>query len=252
MTPLKISIDKRNQDARPILQNNFQQLSPHHQTRQTWPNQQPKRLRVSRHSEERMIYNLTDLSPLPAPSLHSRAARRATSPSINTDKSLKDVQLPSESLNQRPAVLGLHQNAGVTKKSKRGRKSVLSTRARARHERGLEKAEAIVDRTATKVQKSKYSASKVETRKKTWDEINSAAGKVGKKGNNMFAGLEDQEEEDDEEEEDKKNGWVDVKELDDEMAEAEPVVAANKTGASSSSFSAPAAPPPVDEDEDIL
>lgn len=199
--------------------------------------------------------NLTDLPSFLAPSLHSRAARRATSPSINTDKSLKDVELPSESHNQRPAVLGLHQNAGVTKKSKRGRKSVLSTRARARHERGLEKAEAIVDRTATKVQKSKYSASKVETRKKTWDEINSAAGKIGKKGTNMFAGLEGGENGDDgdeEEEEDKKNGWEDVKELDDEMAEAEPVVGANKAGASSSDFPKPAAPPPVDEDEDIL
>lgn len=107
-----------------------------------------------------------------------------------------------------------------------------------------------MDRTATKVQKSKYSASKVETRKKNWDEINSAAGKVGKKGNNMFAGLEDQEEEN--EEEDKKNGWEDVKELDDEMAEAEPVVAVNKAGELSSSIHAPAAPPPVDEDEEIL
>lgn len=122
---------------------------------------------------------------------------------------------------------------------------MLSTRARARHERGLEKAEAIVDRTATKVQKSKYSASRVETRKKTWDEINSAAGKIGKKGNNMFAGLEQQGEEEEEEDEveDKKAGWEDVKELDDEMAEAEPEAAP---------LPAPAAPPPVDEDEDIL
>ncbi|KAJ4388823.1 hypothetical protein N0V93_006284 [Gnomoniopsis smithogilvyi] len=183
-----------------------------------------------------------------APSLHSRAARRATSPSINTDKSLKEVQPPSESLNQRPAVLGLHQNAGVTKKSKRGRKAVLSTRARARHERGLEKAEAIVDRTATKVQKSKYSASRVETRKKAWDEINAAAGKVGKKGTNMFAGLEEEEEDDD----NSKDHWEDVKELDDEMAEAEPVATTNKVNESSSAAAAPAASPPVDEDEEIL
>lgn len=99
-----------------------------------------------------------------------------------------------------------------------------------------------MDRTATKVQKSKYSASRVETRKKTWDEINSAAGKIGKKGNNMFAGLEEQQEEEDEEE-DKKAGWEDVKELDDEMAEPETEAA---------TLPAPAAPPPADEDEDIL
>ncbi|KAJ4414831.1 hypothetical protein N0V82_007678 [Gnomoniopsis sp. IMI 355080] len=181
-----------------------------------------------------------------APSLHSRAARRATSPSINTDKSLKDVQPPSESLNQRPAVLGLHQNAGVTKKSKRGRKAVMSTRARARHERGLERAEAIVDRTATKVQKSKYSASRVETRKKAWDEINAAAGKVGKKGTNMFAGLENDNKDEG------NDDWEDVKELDDEMAEANPVVPVKMDSTSSSATPIVAAPPSVDEDEEIL
>ncbi|KAF3770936.1 hypothetical protein M406DRAFT_234204, partial [Cryphonectria parasitica EP155] len=109
------------------------------------------------------------------PSLHSRAARRATSPSINTDKSLKDVQPPSESLNQRPSVLGLYQNAGVNKKAKRGRKAVLSSRARRRHERGLERAEEILDRTAVKVSRSKDSARNIDGRKKTWDEINASA-----------------------------------------------------------------------------
>lgn len=122
----------------------------------------------------------------------------------------------------------------------------MSTRARARHERGLEKAEAIVDRTATKVQKSKYSASRVETRKKAWDEINAAAGKVVKKGTNMFAGLEE------EEKDGGKDDWEDVKELDDEMAEAEPVSTTNKDNGSISAAPAPTVPPPADEDEEIL
>lgn len=123
----------------------------------------------------------------------------------------------------------------------------MSTRARARHERGLERAEAIVDRTATKVQKSKYSASRVETRKKAWDEINAAAGKVGKKGTNMFAGLEDNDDDDD-----GKDDWEDVKELDDDMAEAEPGSPVKSGSASISAAPILAAPPPVDEDEEIL
>ncbi|KAI3391775.1 hypothetical protein diail_6797 [Diaporthe ilicicola] len=178
-----------------------------------------------------------------APSIHSRAARRATSPSINTDKSLKDVKPPSESTDYRPSVLGIHQNAGVTKKTKRGRKAVLSTKARKRQERGLERAEEIMDRTSAKVLKSKRAASDVANRKKGWDDINAQAGEgavAAAVGANKFAGLADGDEED-------------VEELDDEMWEAEkgtPVLAAATT-----SKNVPAGPPPPplqDDDEEIL
>lgn len=150
------------------------------------------------------------------------------------------------SANHRPAVLGIHQNAGVSKKTKRGRKSVLSTRARARHDKGLEKAEAIVDRTATKIRKSKQSAALVETRKKGWDEINAAAGKAGKKGTtNMFAGLAEEGAGGDD--------WEEVDELDDEMAEAAPGAPVKKAGSAAHSAAPVAeAPPPLDDDIDIL
>lgn len=105
-----------------------------------------------------------------APSAHSRAARRATSPSINTDKSLKEARAPAESIDQRPAILAAHHNSGVSKKSKR--KNVMSRAARQRQERAAEMAEAVAERTAVKVQKSKASARVIESRKKTWDEIN--------------------------------------------------------------------------------
>lgn len=111
--------------------------------------------------------------PSTAPSLHSRAARRATSPSIDTDKSLKNLRPPTESINHRPAVLAAHHSAGVTKKSKRGRKAVMSSKARRRHEKDLDRAEAIMDRTAKKIQKSKGQARAIQVRRKTWDEINS-------------------------------------------------------------------------------
>ncbi|OIW29615.1 hypothetical protein CONLIGDRAFT_680454 [Coniochaeta ligniaria NRRL 30616] len=105
-----------------------------------------------------------------APSAHSREARRATSPGIDTDKSLKNVQPPPESINLRPAVLAAHHGNGVTKKTKR--KSQLSHKARLRQERNAERGEAIAERTALKVQKSKGQARVIQSRKKTWDELN--------------------------------------------------------------------------------
>ncbi|KUI60083.1 hypothetical protein VP1G_07285 [Cytospora mali] len=168
------------------------------------------------------------------PTTKKAKARRATSPSINTDKSLKEVQPPAESVNNRPSVLGIHQSAGVSKKTKRGRKSVLSTKARRRHERGLERAEEIVDRTALKIQKSKRSASEIASRKKAWDDVNGAAVAV-KASLNKFAGLED---EDDVEE---------VDTFDDEMGDA-----TVKTSATAKAAVPAAAPPPEDEDEEIL
>ncbi|EAQ86566.1 hypothetical protein CHGG_07819 [Chaetomium globosum CBS 148.51] len=121
------------------------------------------------------------------PSIHSRAARRATSPGIDTDKSLKQVRPPQESIDRRPAVLAARQEGGVTKKAKTGRKAVLSTRARRRQERSMDKAEAIMDRTAVKVQKSKGHARVIHGRRKTWEEVNREAfeleeqRKLGKK-----------------------------------------------------------------------
>ncbi|PNP57007.1 hypothetical protein THARTR1_02849 [Trichoderma harzianum] len=109
-----------------------------------------------------------------APSKRSRTARRATSPSINTDKSLKDVSLPStkstSSSSARPSVLAARHSAGVTKKSRRGRQ--LSAKGRRRQEKGLEMAEAFVERTSKKLEKSLGKAKVVQARSKKWDDIN--------------------------------------------------------------------------------
>ncbi|KAL6879309.1 Alb1 domain-containing protein [Trichoderma novae-zelandiae] len=112
------------------------------------------------------------------PAKRSRAARRATSPSINTDKSLKDVSLPattsaSSSASARPSVLAARHSAGVTKKSKRGRQ--LSARGRRRQEKGLEMAEAFVERTSKKLERSLGRARVVQARAKKWDDINKDA-----------------------------------------------------------------------------
>ncbi|KAI0911202.1 Alb1-domain-containing protein [Ustulina deusta] len=105
-----------------------------------------------------------------APSLHSRAARRATSPGINTDKSLKDVQPPPQSVDHRPSVLAIHHGAGVSKKQKKGR--AMSTKARKRHEKAQDRAAAIMERTEKRAVLSKGQSRKTQGRRKLWEEIN--------------------------------------------------------------------------------
>ncbi|PQE05595.1 Ribosome biogenesis Alb1 protein [Rutstroemia sp. NJR-2017a BBW] len=104
-----------------------------------------------------------------ATSVHSRAAKRASSPSIDTDKSLKDVKAPVETT-YHPQVLAVHQGAGVSKK-KNGKKQ-LSAKARRRQEKGMDRAEAVMDRTERKVEKSKGRGRNVQERAKNWDELN--------------------------------------------------------------------------------
>jgi hypothetical protein len=106
--------------------------------------------------------------PPAATSKHSRAARRATSPGIDTDKSLKNVKPPPAD-SKKPDVLAAHRSGGIVKKR---RKVMLSTKARKRQEKSMDRAEAVMDRTSTKVEKSKGSFRVIQSRKKTWDEIN--------------------------------------------------------------------------------
>lgn len=121
------------------------------------------------------------LTSISAVSKHSRAARRATSPSIDLDKSLKDLKPPPRhtsavsAANDRPSVLAVHRSAGVQKKARVGRKSQMSARARRRHEKGLEMAEAIAERTSTKLQRSLGRERTVKDRSKAWEQINRLA-----------------------------------------------------------------------------
>jgi len=63
----------------------------------------------------------------------------------------------------------------VTKKSKHGRKSVLSAKAKRRVEKGLDRAEAVMDKTETKIEISKNRARNVQERSKAWEELNRRA-----------------------------------------------------------------------------
>lgn len=98
--------------------------------------------------------------------------RRAASPSINTDKSLKNIKPPQQSSDHRPSILAIHQGAGVSKKSKNGRKAVLSRKAKARQEMKMGRAEAVMDQKETKIVKSKVKGRNVQDRAKDWERQN--------------------------------------------------------------------------------
>ncbi|RYO81119.1 hypothetical protein DL764_009806 [Monosporascus ibericus] len=162
-----------------------------------------------------------------APSKHSRSARRATSPSIDTDKSLKDVKPPAESINHRPSILAIHHGAGVSKKAKKARN--LSFKARRRQEKAQDKAAAVTERTELKAAKSKGQARTIQTRRKTWDDINVQIP-PSKKKSDKDQGAE---------EEDEDGG----SELVDEMGEAE-------GGTERPQANSAIEPPKMDEDND--
>ncbi|KAI1745864.1 Alb1-domain-containing protein [Xylaria scruposa] len=146
-----------------------------------------------------------------APSLHSRAARRATSPGIDTDKSLKNVQPPpDDSVDHRPSILAIHHGAGVSKKQRQGR--AMSSRARKRQEKAQDRAAAVMERTEKKVALSKDSSRTIQTRRKVWEEINqdiSSKSHNTKTGRNAATASYDEDDDGAEE-----------SELDEEMGEA--------------------------------
>lgn len=84
-----------------------------------------------------------------ATSLHSRAAKRASSPSLNLDKSITSLPTPST---KRPSILAVSNGAGITKRKGKGKR--LTRHQRLRHEKGTERAETVLDKREKKVERS--------------------------------------------------------------------------------------------------
>ncbi|KAF3032701.1 hypothetical protein E8E12_000561 [Didymella heteroderae] len=150
---------------------------------------------------------------------HSRAARRAASPSLPIalpPRARSSSPKPSEA---KPHILSA-QSGGISK-----RKNTKMTRAqRVRAEKAMERAADDMDKWEKKKAKSIEKARGIKERAKVWDDINGdAEGVVGKKGKGAFAGLQD---EGDELDKNGKSVWVDMKEGDAEMDE----VAGSETG----------------------
>ncbi len=127
----------------------------------------------------------------------------------------------------------------MTKRSKNGRKSVLSSKAKRRQERGLDRAEAVMDKKEKKIEKSRGKAKTVQERSKAWDELNRKmvakkaweAALALEKENQLDKENEDGDEDEDEDEEIELDSAVvdGVKDLD--VADA-PSIGGTMTGAS--------------------
>jgi hypothetical protein len=114
------------------------------------------------------------------PSLHSRAARRATSPSLagNVDKSLKDIQPPKR--NPHTHIFSAH-NAGISKKNKKGKQ--LTRGQLSRQKKGFERADIVKEQLELKKAKSMVRLKMVKERRKDWEMFNEVeAERVGKSG----------------------------------------------------------------------
>lgn len=149
--------------------------------------------------------------------MHSRAARRAASPSINLDKKLKqttrDSTSPSRPSQAKPHALAA-QNAGIQKKNKKG---TMTRAQRLRHQKGLERAAANLDKREVKVVKSLGKEKTIKERSKGWEDVNDEPNPKKKK----TTAVDDLEGET--EQARKEREWVSDEEMDDtETAAQEP------------------------------
>ncbi|BAE63072.1 ribosome biogenesis protein Alb1 [Aspergillus flavus] len=96
-------------------------------------------------------------------SKHSRAARRAASPSLDVDKSLTTLPRAEDTVIQRESILSDRANAGVAKKKSKAK--ALTKAQRARQQKGIERAENILDQLETKVEKSVKRGKTVKARR---------------------------------------------------------------------------------------
>ncbi|RJE18872.1 hypothetical protein PHISCL_08788 [Aspergillus sclerotialis] len=120
-------------------------------------------------------------------SARSRAARRAASPSLDLDKSLTSLPRVEEDNVLRDSILADRANAGVTKKQS---KPKAKTRAqRLRQQKGLERAEIVMDQLEVKVAGSVKRGKNVKARRADWDDLN-------KSNKSKFALLQEQSDDD--------------------------------------------------------
>ncbi|KAL2815152.1 Alb1-domain-containing protein [Aspergillus granulosus] len=109
------------------------------------------------------------------PSKHSRAARRAASPSLDLDKSLASLPRAEKTELHRESILSDRANAGVSKKQSKPKAK--SRAQRLRQQKGIERAEAVMDQHEIKLAKSNNRAKTVKNRRADWSDLNGKAAK---------------------------------------------------------------------------
>ncbi|KAL3455464.1 Alb1-domain-containing protein [Aspergillus heterothallicus] len=108
-------------------------------------------------------------------SKHSRAARRAASPTVDLDKSLVNLPRAEKTELHRESILSDRANAGVSKKQ--AKPKAKSRAQRMRQQKGIERAEAIMDQHEIKLVKSNNRAKAVKNRRADWTDLNEKAAK---------------------------------------------------------------------------
>jgi vacuolar-type H+-ATPase subunit I/STV1 len=93
----------------------------------------------------------------------SRAARRAASPSLDLDKSLTSLPRAESPTEQKPSVLADRANSGIQKKQKKNDK--VSRAQRLRQQKGMDRAEAVMDQLEIKKAKSFARARVIDSRR---------------------------------------------------------------------------------------
>ncbi|WEW61018.1 hypothetical protein PRK78_006507 [Emydomyces testavorans] len=117
-----------------------------------------------------------------ARSVRSRAGRREASPGLDVDKSITSLPRAERTSTSKPFILSVQHSSAVSKK-----KQKRPTRAqRLRQEKGLERAEVVMDKTEKKVAKSIQRGKLTKARKATWDDLNN------KRRTNAYKILQDQ------------------------------------------------------------
>ncbi|KIY03985.1 uncharacterized protein Z520_00677 [Fonsecaea multimorphosa CBS 102226] len=130
----------------------------------------------------------------PTANPRSRASKRATSPSIDVDKSIRDAPRASDAT----PILAARPNSGITKAKKK--QKPLSRGQRRRHEKGLARAEMVQDQHARKIEDASQRLKKRRERKGMWEEVNGTNNKFV----TLMAAIGDDAEQNGEE-----DGWED-------------------------------------------
>jgi hypothetical protein len=146
--------------------------------------------------------------------IHSRAARRAVSPSLNLDKgaqkpahTTRDSASPSRPSKVNPHALAA-KDAGIQKKQKKG--TNMTRAQRLRYQKGLERAEENMEKLEKKRIKSVGKEKTIKERAKGWEDVNGDGTKKTKKPHAL-----DQLEE---EEKRKEREWVSDEDMDEDEA----------------------------------
>lgn len=142
----------------------------------------------------------------PTANPRSRAARRNASPSLDLDKSVTEAPRASDAT----PILAARPGSGIQKAKKK--QKPMKRGQRARQEKGLARAEIVMDQLEQKKVGTQNKMNKVRGRRAIWDEINGDAKEEQRKAPKYMAFVEGAVSEDAENQE-----WEDVDEHGDEQ-----------------------------------